>query len=52
MKAAVLALCSWEVAAISTGKVPTLTVLSRRWPLLRVALPLGLAVHLYRQAGP
>ena len=44
----VVALCSFEVVAIATGKVPTLTALSERHKALGPVLVLALAVHLAR----
>lgn len=44
-KALVVALCSYEVAAICTGRTPTLTALNRRWPVIGVAITAALAVH-------
>ena len=49
MKWAAAALCSYEVAAITTGRVPTLTRLSREHRWLGPVLVITLAVHLYRQ---
>lgn len=40
----VIALCSWEVAALLTRRVPTLSELVRRSPLIGAAL-LGALVH-------
>ena len=42
-------LCAYEVAAIATGRVPTLTRLSARYPWLKWVLVAALAVHLHRQ---
>ena len=39
--------CSWEAAAITTRRIPTLTELSRRYPGLKPLLLASLAVHLY-----
>jgi hypothetical protein len=49
MKWVAASLCAWEVAAICTGKVPTLTALSARHRLLGPVLVVALAVHLHRQ---
>ena len=43
--------CSYELAALTTGRTPTLTMLCRTRPWLRVALVGSLAVHLYRARG-
>lgn len=51
MKWAAAALCGYEVAAITSGRVPILTRLSRRHPWLGPALVVALAVHLYQQPG-
>jgi hypothetical protein len=48
-KAAVACLCLYEVGAITTGRVPTITAVCRRWPVLKVVLLGSLAVHLYRR---
>ena len=47
-------LCAYEVAAITTGKVPTVTQLCARHRVLGPALVAALAIHLYkvpRRAG-
>jgi hypothetical protein len=41
-------LCSYEVAAVTTGRAPTLTALSARHRWLGPVLVGGLAVHLWR----
>lgn len=46
-KALVATLCSYEVAAITTGRVPTITALNRRWPALGAAIVVALAVHFW-----
>lgn len=43
--------CSYEVSAIVTGRVPTLTQLSARYPALGPVLVVALAIHLYRAPG-
>lgn len=48
----VVGLCQYEVTAIVTGKLPTLTKLSRKHRWLPVLLVGGLAGHLYRQRQP
>ena len=50
-KALVVALCSYEVLAISTGRTPTLTALNRRWPVVGFALLGALAVHFWATEG-
>lgn len=47
----VVAGCSYEIAAITTGRAPTLTQLSARHRILAPALVAALAVHLWRQPG-
>jgi len=42
-------LCAWEVAAICTGKIPTLTQVSAEHPWVGLLLVGALAVHLHRQ---
>lgn len=46
-KYAVASLCSYEVAAITTGRVPTLTALNRRWPVVGVGIVAGLTWHFH-----
>lgn len=48
-KAVVIGLCQYEVAAILSGKTPTLTALSKKHRWVPVVLVGGLSVHLYRQ---
>jgi hypothetical protein len=45
------ALCSYEVAAVTTRRMPTLTQLCRRHPWLAPVLIGSLTVHLYRHPG-
>lgn len=47
VKAAVAALCAYEAVAICTGRVPTITALNRRWPVVGAALVTALAVHFW-----
>ena len=49
MKWGVVAACSYEVAAITTGRAPTITMLCGRYRWLAPAVLAVLAVHLYRQ---
>lgn len=49
MKWAAAGLCGYELAAIVTGRVPTLTRLSARHRWLGPVLVGALAVHLARQ---
>lgn len=44
-KAIVAALCAYEVAAITTSRVPTITALHRRWPAVGAVLVGALALH-------
>lgn len=44
-KALVVGLCSYEVAAILTGRVPTITAMSRRRPAVGAAILTALAWH-------
>lgn len=48
-KWAAAGLCGYELAAIVTGRVPTLTRLSARYRWLGPVLIAALAVHLARQ---
>jgi hypothetical protein len=45
----VVFLCGYEILAITTGRVPTLTALQRRYRLLGPALFTGLAFHFYQE---
>jgi hypothetical protein len=45
----VVGLCGFEMAAITTRKVPTLTQLSERHKALGPVLVIALAVHLFRR---
>ena len=49
-KGVVAALCTWEVAAITTGRVPTITALNRRWPVVGAVLVGALALHFWTPA--
>lgn len=46
MKWAVAVICAYEVTAITSGKVPTVTELCRRYPDLSRVMVGGLAMHL------
>lgn len=46
-KAAVAGLCSYETYAIATGRVPTITALNHRWPVVGVVLVVALALHFW-----
>jgi hypothetical protein len=48
VKWAAAGLCGYETAAICSGRVPTLTMLCRRYQWLAPLLVGALAVHLYR----
>jgi hypothetical protein len=41
-------LCAWEVAAITTGKMPTLTQISAEHPVIGLLLVGALAIHLHK----
>ena len=49
-KAVVAALCAYETTAILTGRVPTITTLNRRHPVIGVALVGALALHFWTPA--
>jgi hypothetical protein len=51
VKWGVAAACTFEVVAITTGKVPTISMLCGRHRWLGPAVLGVLAVHLYRQPG-
>ena len=44
-KALVALLCGYEVVAIVSGRVPTITAYHRRWPVVGLSLLGALAVH-------
>lgn len=46
------AACLYEVGAIATGRAPTLTALSTRYPWLAPGLILALAIHLAAPSRP
>lgn len=52
MKWVAASLCAYEVAAIGTGRVPTVTMLCARNRWLAPVVLSALAVHLYRQPRP
>lgn len=49
-KAVVAALCTYEAVAILTGRVPTITALDRKWPVVGVVLVGALALHFWTPA--
>lgn len=49
-KAVVAGLCAYETAAIVTGRVPTITQLNRRWPVVGAVLVGALALHFWTPA--
>jgi len=49
VKWGVAAVCAFEVIAITTGKVPTVTMLCARNRWLAPAVLAALAIHLYKQ---
>jgi hypothetical protein len=49
VKWGVVAACGYEIAAIATGRTPTITMLCGRHRWLAPAVLAILAVHLYRQ---
>lgn len=51
-KALVALLCSYEVVAIVSGRVPTITAYHRRWPVVGAALLGALAVHFMPERNP
>lgn len=46
-KALVVAICAYEIVAVTTGRLPTVTALTGRWPALGVAIVGALAVHFW-----
>ena len=49
-EAIVAALCAYETTAILTGRVPTITTLNRRHPVVGVVLVGALALHFWTPA--
>lgn len=49
-KTLVAGLCAYEVAAITTSAVPTITALNRRWPVLGAAIVVALGIHFADQS--
>lgn len=49
-KGVVAALCAYETTAIITGRVPTITALNHRHPLVGVVLVGALALHFWTPA--
>ena len=49
-KAVVAGLCTYEATAILTGRVPTITTLNRRHPVIGVVLVGALALHFWTPA--
>ncbi|GAW54760.1 hypothetical protein [Nocardioides sp. PD653] len=49
-KAVVAGLCAYEVAAITTGRVPTITTLNRRHPVIGIGIVIALALHFWTPA--
>lgn len=45
----VVILCSYEVVAITTRRVPTLTQLQHRYKVVGPAILVGLALHFYTE---
>ncbi len=44
---AVAAACAWEVLAITTGLVPTISTLAYAYPVFGVGVLVGLSVHFW-----
>lgn len=49
-KGIVAALCTYEAVAICTSRVPTITALNRRHPIVGVVLVGALALHFWTPA--
>lgn len=45
LRVVVAGACAWEVVAISTGRLPTVSRISRRWPVFGHAVLTVLEVH-------
>lgn len=48
LRASVAAICAYEAIAITSRKVPTITTIQTRQPVIGVCLVTWLAVHFYR----
>lgn len=46
-KALVSVLCAYEITAIVSGRVPTITALNTRWPLIGAAIVGALIIHFW-----
>lgn len=46
-KALVMLACTYEVAAIGSNRLPTITALHRRWPILGAAIVAALTIHFF-----
>lgn len=44
-KALVATLCAYEVAAIVSGRAPTITAMHRRWPVVGAVIVVALVIH-------
>lgn len=51
-KAAVVAGCAYEVVAVTTGLIPPITTVCRRFPSLGAALVAALVWHFRREETP
>lgn len=49
-KAVVVVLCAYECVAVTSGRVPTITALNRRWPAVGAVLVGALALHFWTPA--
>ena len=45
LRVVVAGACAWEFAAIATGRLPTVSRISRRWPVFGSAVLTVLEVH-------
>lgn len=43
----VIVLCGWEVIALTTRRIPTLTSLHRKYKVIAPVILAGLAIHFY-----
>lgn len=50
LRALVAGVCAWEVLAITTGRVPTVSRVSRRWPTFGAVVLDVLDIHFSARA--
>jgi hypothetical protein len=51
-KALVVVTCAYEIAAITSGRIPTITALNIRWPVVGFVILGALAIHFWTPEPP